>query len=146
MITRNPPILATPMPFHCPTVGKACTFRKLICLIPSTRRCSTMNQGFEMRCLFLFFPAAVIPLACLQLFSGQPSSTTTVGYSRATTTANSTNADYASHADSQCFSAANLSENAASKNNRSKAATKSQSSKLEKQGKFTHLHRSSYRN
>ncbi len=33
-----------------------------------------MNQGFEMRCLFWFLPAAVIPLACLQLSSKQPSS------------------------------------------------------------------------
>ena len=37
-----------------------------------------MFQGFKMRCLFWFLPAVVIPLICLQLSSGQPSSTATV--------------------------------------------------------------------
>ena len=37
-----------------------------------------MFQGFKMRCLFLFLPAVVIPLAFQIIFSGQPSSTATV--------------------------------------------------------------------
>jgi peptidoglycan hydrolase-like amidase len=41
-----------------------------------------MSQGFEMRCLFWFLPAIAIPVVCLQLSSGQPSSTATVDTQR----------------------------------------------------------------
>ncbi len=42
------------------------------------RQCLWISKGFKMRSLFLFLPAIAIPLMCLQLSSGQPSSTATV--------------------------------------------------------------------